>query len=269
MKGKINSQYVIMFSMMIYGAFLILNSINYGQDISFGRIIVITIANSFLIISLITSLYKSSITLILLTMSQVLLVVDEMLKGNTLGYSIENVGYTVVIGTIITLAYMVYIYNKKTSKEDKLSIRIKNVVLYEREPLKLPIWSSFIIWCMFLTVMFNTSNSKFLDIYANDTEFRLYVAALIVLPTFVYLSIYTTSNLIYQFYSLYILVKLYTMYKLCIINSLSWASLVSTLIETTVFIVVMKIYIKYRRINKKCKEKAKKIEKNKKKEKKS
>ena len=276
MKEKLNNQQIILISLIVNCLLLILNIITYGIDgVGLGRIIVITLTNSLLITSLMTSLRNPVVTLLLVTASSTSAVVDELLQGKGLGDSIENVGYTFILGIVVTLAYIIYIYSKKTIKGDKIVTRLKNVITYEREPLKIPIWCTFIIWCMYLTVLFNTSNSGDFIEY-RDTEFRIYASAVIISPTFIYLAMCTTSVLIYQFYSLYTVLKVYTMYKLYITHSIDWQYILGTLLEISVFTLVIIIYnknnkrtCKQKKVERTCKQKKvckqKKASKNKKK----
>ena len=250
MEHKLSTQYIWLGTLLTSLIMLVLNILSYGAyGVGLGRIVLITVTNITLMVSILMTLYKPVITMLLVTLSQITAIADEMLQGNTFKVAVENVGYTFLIGIVVTLGFIIYIAKKNCNKKDKLVDNIKKIILHENKPLKLPIWSVFIIWCMFLTVLFSTANSDLLVGY-EDKEFQIFAAAVLISPTFLYLSVYTVSNMTYHFYGLYSIIKLYTLYKLYIIHSLDWITAVATIIELLISILIITLYIKQRKVEK-------------------
>lgn len=181
--------------------------------------------------------------------NQLLLIVTDLIGGESVIGAVNNTGTIEIICMLSVAVFAVYFYkdNKKNIKgfsKKKLVEKAKSVVTYKRSPIEIPIWAIFCIWCIIIALILGTSNDSAFNEFKLKYEYKIFAAAALVMPTMVTLAISTTSNMIYSLLIAQQVIKFITMYEMAVRRELQISSLSYVLLETLVVAVATIEYVR-------------------------
>ena len=221
--------------------------------------ILLGISETIAFLSYIELVRKPIISILLLFSSQWCIIILDLISGLGIRQALSNNGaFETYIWFIIPLFIIVtarYLKQDKKLMRQKRNFRNKiiKVINYDREVIDLPVWLQLTIWFLIVSYIFKIANNENLDLNLGDNptvQFKVYSAAVILLPTIVIIVRYTTTNLIYQFIAIQEILRAYALVQLGKTKELEAVQVVSYILELTVYIYGLSLYIKDIRDNK-------------------
>ena len=208
-----------------------------------------TLVYTFQIYSYITLLNKPVVTVGLLTLTQVMSVLNSLAYGNSFNLALVNNG-TILIISMIALIVQISLAKKQILKDngEDHKLNILDYIKFKRSPFKVGVVPQIIIWSMFVTLIASVENSKVMTTLSTDVESRLFAALSLVLPVILILMLLTTSVMSYEFLVIYMIAHLYVIYTLFVIHQLNVSTVMFVILQDVVIIYSVTGYIKHKRM---------------------
>lgn len=218
---------------------LVLNIID--TEFNLVTAIIGTVTNTLVVMSYIVLLKKPLISILLLLASQLSTFIHILVEEKSIREAIDGVG---VIGITIVIAFLLWFYliDRKvyTSKEKiKIRERIKNISLYDRIPLKIPVWAKIMLYSMLSISLTSLAKSESFQVIGNSNLIRFYTAVVLLVPIYATLGILTTSELAYELYIIKVIAEATTVYILSSLGEQIIAPLIWIVIEVVVIVYTM------------------------------
>lgn len=236
--------YMICLSINIIGMF----SSDVKQGVS--TYILLSLSNAFSLSSLLILGKAPYLSIVQLFLSQLFVLISDIVNGLTVNESLSNIGVIEVFSSIALLIWFIVFWLKdKKANKNKITIseRVKNIVLYKRSILEVPLWGIFVVLCLVLTIFFNEINSATLEVFGSHTDLKILAAIGMILPTVSVIMHYSTTNLTYIFKALLIPFQIYTIYYMHIKHNIEIATILRFTLESAVTIYVIVQYIREKR----------------------
>ena len=208
-----------------------------------------TLVYTFQIYSYITLLNKPVVTVGLLTLTQVMSVLNSLAYGNSFNLALVNNG-TILIISMIALIVQISLAKKQILKDngEDHKLNILDYIKFKRSPFKVGVVPQIIIWSMFVTLIASVENSTVMTTLSTDVESRLFAALSLVLPVILILMLLTTSVMSYEFLVIYMIAHLYVIYTLFVIHQLNVSTVMFVILQDVVIIYSVTGYIKHKRM---------------------
>jgi len=203
-----------------------------------GAGVVVGLANTFSLYSILVLGSMPYFSIVQLFLSQILLIINDTLHGYSIKDAIDNTGVIEVYSWFALIILYMIIYKKCDDKS------FRGVLFYKRRIKGIPAWSRFMIYCIVITMIFTVANDSQLDIYRDRVLLRILAGGAAVLPSITILARYTTTSIAYDLLIFTSIFKLITIINLGIQGELDIVTIIYYIIE--IVIIVSSIYKDFR-----------------------
>lgn len=209
--------YTVMYLTVIIalGCFNVINII----DVMYSIIWAITI------LAYIISLSHPNISILIIALSLVSTFILQAITESSIAESFNSISGLLII-TLIALAINVYIIQKHSNTK----IKLKNMIVYERKPLKVKPWVQVIIWSLMVTSVSYIARTQFYEVMNAEMKYVIMASASVMITTFLTIGALTTSVFIVELFGMYVALELYTMSYLVFIPNSNWGMELATII---------------------------------------
>ena len=200
------------------------------------------ISQSIWLISIIKMIERPIIGLFGLIVSELILMVCDILSGLNLNDIIENASITLCIlicGTLVNL--MITLSNIKKEKNlDKISINeLKESILIKRKPIGVKLWIHVIVYSTIITVIATLATSEVFSIYGENTDVRIILAMSLLIPVFLNIAAITSSIIVIELFILKIITEIAILISIMNIGTNMGAKIIYLLAEIFTLIYCM------------------------------
>ena len=178
---------------------------------------------------------KPVATVSLMVLRQIILIGYDMSRG--VSFSVSLGSYWIELA-LCMIALIVFV-NIINVDGDKIKERVKNLINYNRDCIKIPLWAHLCIVCITIVTINFLSKSDILSTINKDVSLRVLAAMIILMPTFELISILTTTNVAYTMIIFHHLAKIYTAINLYVIDKLTFQDGLKIITDTIVIIGVL------------------------------
>lgn len=208
-----------------------------------------TLVYTFQIYSYITLLNKPVVTVGLLTLTQVMSVLNSLAYGNSFNLALVNNG-TILIISMIALIVQISLAKKQVLKDkgEDHKLSIVDYINFKRSPFNVGVVPQIIIWSMFITLIASVENGTVMTTLSTDVKSRLFAALSLVLPVVLILMLLTTSVMSYEFLVVYMIAHLYVIYTLFVIHQLNVSTVMFVILQDVTIVYSVIGYIKHKRM---------------------
>lgn len=195
-----------------------------------------------LLIVYVTSMYKPVVSMLVLNVSYLIGLVELIVSDtDALGTT-----YAVPIISFIALCWVVYRANKSIGEKGCNKEKLLKILNYENKPVKIKLWMHIVIWSMVVTSIMAIANTEMLELMNKDVQFAAYAAMVVLVPTFLVLASITGTVLVIEFFVMYVVLELYTVYSLFILRQNISLELPTVLVDIAVLIYMVLTYKTYK-----------------------
>lgn len=187
------------------------------------------------IYSYITCLSHPVLSMVSLASSQIFTIVTQLAGGISLEESFNSVAGLLLINIV---ALGIYIYQAKKNGAKG----IKNLIFFEREPIKLKLWVQIVIWSLMISSVAHIAKTQIYEVMNSEIKYAVMASVSITITTFLMLSAITASALIIEVFGVYIVFEIYTLSHLVFIQDNNLFEIATVLIDIAIIIYMISKY---------------------------
>lgn len=228
---------LVVYTIMYLVCIILLGVINIINivDVAYSLIWAITVS------AYIISLSHPNISTLAIALSLVsTFIIQAVTKSSTLDESFNSVSELLII-TFIILAINVFSIQKRSDTK----IKLKNILIYERKPLKIRPWVQIIVWSLIITSISYIARTQFYEVMNAEMKYVIMAASSVMITTFLTIGALTTSVFIIELFGVYVALELYTMSYLMFIPNSNWGLELATIVlDIAILVYLISKYVK-------------------------